>query len=301
MELIVRPVQMPDISFNFDELKEEITNIAGEYKASVAVDIETAKKDRARLNAFKKALNDRRIALSREYAAPIDRFKNQVDELIKIIDEPVNMIDKRIKDAEAAEKAAKAEKIREALSPAYEALTVNMEADSTRWQSFVNAANALYPKWTNKTVRMEAIQADIEGIVRTATQAFTELKQSDGTYYHDAYEEYLRTLDMKSAYSKLAQVRSTIERQKRREEEAKRREEWRKTAQDAPTAAESHANPNSGYSYGVGTQNAAGTKQEAAGGQQDAKWVTFKAYMTTEQAKALAAWFKENGIQYGKP
>lgn len=299
MELIVSPVKVPEITFNFDELKAEITAIATEYQNTVAVDIEGAKKDRARLNAFKKALNDRRIALSKEYTAPVDRFKVQVDELIGIIDRPAQMIDKRIKEAEAAEKAEKAAKITDALLPAYEAITAGLGRDESRYKAFMAAVAATFPKWLNKTVKIEAIQRDIEGIVGMAKQAFATLRQTEPEYYYEGYEEYLRTLDINRAFAKISQTRQVIERKRQREEEEKRRAEEAGVRKDETRATESNARTVTAQP----DPTRHGTPQDVPNSPQDgaqkAAWVTFKAYMTTPQAVALAKWFKENNIQFG--
>ena len=64
MELKVNEVQIPDaISFNYDELKQELAEKVSMYETMVYTEeqIKEAKADKASLNKLKKALNDERI------------------------------------------------------------------------------------------------------------------------------------------------------------------------------------------------------------------------------------------------
>ena len=92
MELKVKEYKLPEpIQFNFDELKTQIAEKTEQYTKLVYTDdnIKAAKEDRADLNRLKKALNDERIRRQKEYLAPFDAFKKQIDEIIGIIDKPV--------------------------------------------------------------------------------------------------------------------------------------------------------------------------------------------------------------------
>lgn len=64
MELRVNEVQIPEnITFNYEELKQELTKKVSMYETMVYTDdqIKEAKADKAQLNKLKKALNDERI------------------------------------------------------------------------------------------------------------------------------------------------------------------------------------------------------------------------------------------------
>ena len=114
MELKINSYQLPEaISFNFEELKNELQVKTDQYTKMVYTDdnIKTAKEDRADLNRLKKALNDERLRLQREYMKPFEGFKKQVDEIIGIIDRPVLAIDRQIKEYEAIKQDEKKQKI----------------------------------------------------------------------------------------------------------------------------------------------------------------------------------------------
>ena len=101
MEIRINDLSLPEkIIFNYEELKEGISAKVAHYKNLVYTDdqIKEAKEDRANLNKLKKALNDERIRLEKEYMIPFNTFKAQLNEIIKIIDEPVTMIDSQVKE-----------------------------------------------------------------------------------------------------------------------------------------------------------------------------------------------------------
>ena len=101
MELKVGQYQLPEkISFNYEELKAELTKACEEYK-SIAYTPETigdAKKDRAKLNNLKTQLNSFRLEKQREYMEPFTLFKGQVDDLSGIIGDASSAIDAQGKE-----------------------------------------------------------------------------------------------------------------------------------------------------------------------------------------------------------
>ena len=107
MELRINEVTTPkQITFNYDELKQELTEKMAFYEALVYTDeqVKDAKTDRASLNKLKKSLNDERLRQEREYMKPFNTFKAQINEIIGIIDKPVALIDKQVKEFEEKKK-----------------------------------------------------------------------------------------------------------------------------------------------------------------------------------------------------
>lgn len=108
MELKLNNAQFPEtISFNFEELKKEITDKAELYKGMVYTDdtIKEAKADKAKLNKFVAVLEDKRKEVKRQCLEPYEAFERQMKELVAIIKEPVRLIDSQVKDFEEREKA----------------------------------------------------------------------------------------------------------------------------------------------------------------------------------------------------
>lgn len=116
MELKVGQYQLPEkISFNYEELKAELTKACEEYKsiAYTSETIDDAKKDRAKLNNLKTQLNSFRLEKQREYMEPFTLFKDQVDDLIGIIGDASSAIDAQVKEYETAQKEEKKRQITE--------------------------------------------------------------------------------------------------------------------------------------------------------------------------------------------
>lgn len=110
MQLQINDYSLPQaISFNYEEIKQELISKVEVYKTLVYTEdqVSSAKKDRASLNAFKKSLNDERIRLEKEYLEPFNDFKDKINELIKIVDEPVAIIDKQVKGFEEEKRNSK--------------------------------------------------------------------------------------------------------------------------------------------------------------------------------------------------
>ena len=77
------------LAWNNTELMAQVEATLKQYQGLTYTDEQMgeAKKDKAALNAFIKALNDERIRIGKVYAAPYDRFKAEVDEVIATVAE----------------------------------------------------------------------------------------------------------------------------------------------------------------------------------------------------------------------
>ena len=112
MELRISEYQLPaPVGFNFEELKAEIEAQTAPFANAVYSngDIKTARADRAKLNKLKKAINDRRIELEREYMTPFADFKAKVNETISIVETAAANVDREVKRIEAELKPAEDE------------------------------------------------------------------------------------------------------------------------------------------------------------------------------------------------
>lgn len=115
MELRIVPYQIPEkIEFNYEEIIQEMEPTVNE-KASIYYsdeDISVAKKDRAKFNAFKKAINDEKIRMKKEYMKPFEEFEAKVKDINALADKAVIAIDKQIKEYEDNQKREKLDKIK---------------------------------------------------------------------------------------------------------------------------------------------------------------------------------------------
>lgn len=192
MEIRVNELSLPEsIIFNYEELKEGISAKVAHYKNLVYTDdqIKEAKEDRANLNKLKKALNDERIRLEKEYMIPFNNFKSQLNEIIKIIDEPVTMIDAQVKEYLENKKEEKRKNIISYFDSVKEKLPEEIKLESV-----------FDEKWLNESVSMKSIKTKIdEAIIKISTEISTIKELGDLSFY--ALENYYKTLNISTSIS----------------------------------------------------------------------------------------------------
>ena len=264
MELKITELQLPGkISFNYGDLKRELTEKVKEYGSLVYTEaqIREAKADRANLNRLKKALNDERIRQEREFMKPFDEFKAQVRELCGIVDSAASAIDTQVKAFEDAQKQKKAEEIK-----AY------WDAkDAPDWMRREN------PKWLNASTAMKTIAAEIDGIL-LQIQKDTDTLDGMGVCF-EAVQKYQATLDLNAAIAENARIKAQAE--------AKAKWEAEHAQMQIPvnTPPEPAASP-------------APEVQKEPENTQPRFWLGFQAYLTVQEAKELNKYLRERGIQF---
>lgn len=142
------------ISFNYEELRDELLEKTSEYKtlAYTSDTIADAKADRAKLNKLKTALNDERIRREREFMSPFLEFKTQINDLIKIIDEPIAIIDKQVKEFDNIEKSAKQKDVELLFST----------IPHPEWLEYKQIECT---RWYNKSASILSVKEEIEGTI----------------------------------------------------------------------------------------------------------------------------------------
>lgn len=277
MELRVNEVAIPEqITFNYEELKTELTDKVKMYETLVYDDtqIAEAKKDKASLNKLKKALNDERIRREREYMKPFDVFKAQVNEIIGIIDKPIAVIDAQVKEYEEKEKAEKRQKIEAFWQGELREDITTMPPD------WLQLSQIWDDRWLNKTVSIAAVKTDIKDAISRISDDLTTLSALP-EFGFEATEVYKTTLDMNKA---LNEGRRLAEIQKRKQEQ----EAQAKAQAEAEAAKAEEPKPEPPKPDFINPP-----VEEAP-----AKWVNFSALLTTQQALALKDFFEVNNIQF---
>ena len=274
MELRVNEVAIPEqITFNYEELKQELTEKVSMYETLVYDDtqIKEAKADKANLNKLKKALNDERIRREKEYMKPFNLFKEQVNEIIGIIDKPIAVIDAQVKEYEEKEKGEKRQKIE-----AYWQGELR-EDITTIPPEWLKLEQIWDDRWLNKTVSIATVKEDIKKWLRTISEDLETLAALP-EFGFEATEVYKTTLDMNKA---LNEGRRLAEIQKRKQESAR---EAQALAQGLIQPKPEEPKP-----------DFINPPEET---ETPAKWVNFSAYLTTPQALALKEFFEVNHIQF---
>ena len=274
MELKVNEVASPEaIQFNYEELKQELTEKVSMYETMVYTDdqIKEAKSDKANLNKLKKALNDERIRREKEYMKPFNEFKARINEIIAIIDKPVAVIDKQVK---AFDEKKKQEKL-DAVKKLYE------ELNTYEWLNFEQIFNE---RWLLASVSMRQVQDGIEGWlneVKTNLDILTNLPE----FAFEATEVYKSTLDVQKALNEGKRLAEMIKRKQEQERLQKEAEE-RAEAKAREELVETHM-PEPEPVQKVTTEPV-----------EQSQWISFRALLTVPQAFELKRFFEENKIEF---
>lgn len=267
MELRVNEVQIPEnITFNYEELKQELTKRVSMYETMVYTDdqIKKAKADKAQLNKLKKALNDERIRREKEYMQPFNEFKTQINEIIGIIDKPVAVIDAQVKAYEDKQKQDKRAAIEEVFG-------------TIGFQTFVTLDMIFNDKWLNASTSLKSIEEEMKQLMyRFSTDLLTLNNLPE--FGFEAVEVYKTTLDINKAISE-AQRMSQIAKAKAEKEAEQARLKAEKEAAE-PKTAETNENTD------VKTID------------ENKQWVSFRCQLTVENAQALGQFFKARNIAF---
>lgn len=273
MEFKVNEYQLPEqLTFNYDELKQELTEKVEMYKTLVYTEeqIKEAKSDRASLNKLKSALNDERIRREKEYMQPFNEFKSKVAEIIKIIDEPIAMIDTQVKGYEEKKKEEKREKIIELFD----------SLDKPEW---LKLEQLFQDKFLNASCSMKNVeQYFLDGIkeVNRNLETLSSLPE----FGFEATEVYKSSLDINRAISEaqrmsqIAKAKAEREAQLKAQEEAKKAEEFAK-AMNPPVEPQPVEEP----------------RQQAT---HKKNWVKFAAFLTGDEALELKRFFDDRAIDF---
>lgn len=227
------------IDWNYEELKTEIQKKANDYMNLVytADQIKDAKKDRAKLNKFVTALEDKRKEIKKQVMQPYTAFEKQEKELIGIVNQAVANIDTQIKGYEEAVRQEKLEKVKE--------IYQNTIGDLDRTVPF----EKIYKdSWLNVSTTLKFITTEIAEIRDKVDSDLKVINADTSPYVFEMKEEYLKAFDLTAAMMKKQKLEETAKKKALFEEEQKQKEEQRQQqlkeeAQKVASAGESKEVP----------------------------------------------------------
>ena len=166
---IFNPTQaqpLPEISWNYAELKQQLEAGLANYKGLAYSDdqIGEAKKDRAKLNKLADAIDGKRKEMKALYLRPYAAFEAQAKELVGMVKATVREIDDQVKAYEAARKE---EKLR-AIQEQYRAMIGDL-AELAPYERLHN------PRWLNATAGMGAICQELGNKIDRITAGLTAI------------------------------------------------------------------------------------------------------------------------------
>ena len=276
MELRVNEVQIPEnITFNYEELKQELTKKVSMYETMVYTDdqIKEAKADKAQLNKLKKALNDERIRREKEYMQPFNEFKTQINEIIGIIDKPVAVIDAQVKAYEDKQKQDKMELIK--------ALWEEQDVPEGLTLEKVFDERMLNVSYTMSHVKQKMLD-DIKRFNRDM-ETLANLPE----YGFEAQQMYISTHDITMALNEAHRLSDVAK--KKAEYEA----EQSRLKAETEAEAEEPKTPENGCNTAETNENT-----DVKTIDENKQWVSFRCQLTVEDAQALGQFFKARNIAF---
>lgn len=293
MELKINEVQLPEqITFNYEELKQELTEKVSMYETLVYTDeqIKEAKVDKASLNKLKKALNDERIRREKEYMQPFNDFKAKINEIIDIIDKPVALIDKQVKEYEVKQKQEKKEQIKELWS--------EMDVPEGLLLEDVFEDRMLNVSYGMNHVKQKMLD-DIKRFNRDM-ETLAALPE----YGFEAQQEYIRNHDLNKALAEGQRMAQIAKAKAEREEAIRKIEEEQKAK--AAEEAKKEVFPDDAMNPPV--EEVAATEEfvppvvdeefESKAFAPAKQWISFSAFLSTEDALALKDFFNSRQIEF---
>ena len=270
------------IEWNYEELKAELSQKLEDYKGLVYTEeqIKDAKADRAKLNVLATAIDSKRKDLKKKCLQHYDQFEAQIKDLLALIKEPVSLIDTQIKDFEEEKKKKKLEEVKE--------LFERLKTEAGEELEFISFEQVFEDKFLNASVSLKQVETVINNIfnsVKCNLKTISDLKE----YSFEATEVYKETLNLNTALEKAKYMIDMAERRKAEEERRKAEEERRKAEEERREQEKNEeikeVVPDT---QEVTEEPATDVKRE---------WTAFEAYLSTEEAKMLAAWLKLNNIK----
>ena len=173
IETPIEEITPSEIKWNKEEFQKYVATALERYRNIVYsdADIRFSKKDRATLNAFQKQLNDARIRVGKIYNTPLEKFKSEIDEVIRMVKDASSSIDARIKSYEES----KAEQ-KKAFLHEYFVHRIGEYAELVDFSQICNL------KWLNATYSEENAKHDIDKSIediRNSVQAIKALHSED--------------------------------------------------------------------------------------------------------------------------
>ena len=254
------------IECNYEELKAELSQKLEEYKGRVYTEeqVKDAKADRAKLNALATAIENKRKEIKKQCLQPYEKFEAQIKDLLAVIKEPVALIDSQIKGYEEEKKAKKLEEIK--------ALFEKLKDVAGEELEFVSFEQVFEIKFLNASTSLKQVETVINNIfnsIKCNLKTIADLKE----YSFEATEVYKETLNLNEALEK---ARYMVEIAKKKAEEERKEQEKKEEVKEVVPDLQEAEEP------------ATDVKRE---------WTAFEAYLSTEEAKMLAAWLKLNNIK----
>lgn len=252
------------LNWNNQELlamvEEKLTHYENVQYDDTTIDV--AKKDRAQLNAFCKALNDERIRIGKIYSSPYDKFKSEVDGVVSRVKEVSDKINAQVQAYELKKQEEKQQSVIDYFKEVI-----------AEFSGLIPYEKIHQAKWLNVSTSMKSIRTEIDTIITNARAAMTAIEALKSEDEETLKAFYFRTLNLSEAL---------MENERLKQERAKMAElKAKQEAQTSPQVAETPKVEETPVTTQTSTQI-----------------VKFAVEGTIEQLKALQKFLRENNIKF---
>lgn len=301
MELkIISPTEdgyIKSIEFNFDELKAELETRLEKYEGLAYTDetIQDAKKDRATLNNFTKALSAKRIEIKKRCLAPYDAFEAKIKELTAMVDEPVKAIDKQVKGYEERKRTEKAK-----------AIQAYWDAQESNVKTLVSLDRIFNPKWNNVGYALTKIEDEITAFFEKVELELDTIEELGPEFKDQVTDVYLRDFNLANALAedkRLKEQKAKQEEYRRQQEEAKKKREQEEAEAKAAAAQEAAQAPQEQPAEEPAPEpqpEPVKARTHAVAHKPVTLTIDFRVEGTGEQFAGLRRYLEENGIKYSR-
>ena len=268
------------ISFNFEEIKEQLSAEMAYYKGMLFTE-ETkkeAKETVAALRKLKKEVSDRRIEIKKAYLQPYDDFEAKVKELDALINEPIAFISEQVAEFERRRVEEKKKLIGE--------IYVGIMAEHDFVAEYLPLDRIYDSKWENATTTQKAITEAIADRVERMERDLYTIREMQSEFEDKGLAKYKSTLELADAIAVMNQYQKQKEEIMRREKEREERQMAEEAAKAVPV------------SDPVPVAPAAAVQEENQSRKASTNAVTYEVIADPFQIAQLESAMREYGIEY---
>lgn len=272
---------LPEIKWNYEEIKNYALDKAAEYKSIAYTDADVAamKKDRADINRFINVLDNERKNKKKQYMEPYTVFEQQVKDALQPLKEAESYIKKGLDEIEQQYRDAKTEKTREY----YEKHAGGLK----ELVSFPKTIREEYYKRAFTDKKLEQGYIDFFARIREDLSALDELPERFRDKASLKYMESFSISDALREGKRLEELENLMHERKRKQEEQNRRND----EAVAPTAM----HPSTEQPKKEQKQ-----PEQASDQPEEVMHLDFRVWVTREQAMGLKQYLIDNNIKFGK-
>lgn len=208
------------ITGNFEDIKKSLEAEMAVYetKQFAEEDKQKAKGDLADLRKLRKAVNDRKAEVKKDYMKPYEVFEGKVKELIGVIDKPIALIDGQVKEFEAKRVEEKKAEIQNLYN----------ELVEEELHDYIPLEKIYGEKWTNASTTMKSIREEINLKAMQTRQDITTIKAMKSEKEEQALNLYMENNNLALAIqmiNRYEQEKAEILQRKEKEEQERRERE----------------------------------------------------------------------------